>query len=322
VEKRVSRSRQQAKALLDAGKLDEAAAAVGEALQLDPSDAQARRLLAEIDQRARKTAESAADAVSEARAKAVQARAAELAADSFETARQADQEGTRLLAAKRFAPAARILGEAAESYRRADAEARSEAARRAELERRAQVVPPAPPTVDEAALAAQRLLEDTRRGLEAAKRGAPADSRAAAEESAAQELVRQGRLAEAAAALKRAGSLYEAARLVERDRAAVLGALQRYRTALEGKDMGALKELWPTLAGAQEKIIRQSFQFTRSMRVELQPQDVQLAGDQATVRCQRRDEMVSVDGQKAQTDTQPTFVMRRKGESWLIETIR
>jgi hypothetical protein len=176
--------------------------------------------------------------------------------------------------------------------------------------------------LDEAALAAQRLFEDTRRGLEAAKRGAPADSRAAAEESAAQDLVRQGRLAEAAAALKRAASLYEAARLVERDRAAVLGALQRYRTALEGKDMGALKELWPTLAGAQEKIIRQSFQFTRSMRVELQPQDVQLAGDQATVRCQRRDEMVSVDGHKAQTDTLPTFVMRRKGESWLIETIR
>jgi hypothetical protein len=32
--------------------------------------------------------------------------------------------------------------------------------------------------------------------------------------------------------------------------------------------------------------------------------------------------MVSVDGQKAQTDTAPTFLLRRKGDSWIIEGIR
>jgi ketosteroid isomerase-like protein len=102
----------------------------------------------------------------------------------------------------------------------------------------------------------------------------------------------------------------------------VLALLQRYRAALESKDLASLKGIWPSMGGGQEKAIRDSFQFTRSMQVDLQAGDVQIAGDQATVRCRRHDEMVSVDGQKAQTDTAPTFQLRRKGDSWIIEAIR
>jgi hypothetical protein len=319
-----ARARQRARTLLEAGRLDEAAAALGEALRVDPSDAEARALAAAIEQRGRRGAESALAALGEARARAQQAQAAELAAGAFESARQAEQAGTRLLEGRRFAQAAATLAEALEAYRRAEAEARGEAARRAEAERQraAQAAPDPSPAIDPGALAAQRQFDEARRALDAARRGAPPDARAAAEEARAQEQFRQGRVSEALAALERAGALYEAARSAERERSAVLGTLQRYRAALEGKDIEALRELWPALAGAQERTIRDSFRFTRSMRVELQVQEVKLAGDQATVRCERHDEMVSVDGQTARVDTRPIFVLRRKGDAWSIEAIR
>jgi hypothetical protein len=228
----------------------------------------------------------------------------------------------RLLGAKSFGDAARKFTDAAEAYRRAGGDAAAEASRRARAEQ-ARSVPTTttPPAVDEAALAAQRQFEEARRSLEAARRGAPTTPGAAAQEASAQEQAQQGRLADAAASLKRAAALYDAARAAEGARRAVIGVVERYTAALEAKDLKALKTLWPSMNGEQERKIRDSFQFTKSMEIESRDQEVEVSGDRATLRCQRRVQMVSVDGQRVHTDAASVFELRRRNESWIIETI-
>jgi len=338
---KIERSREQAQSLFAAGKHEEAAAALAEVLRLAPADAEARKLSSDLDRYARKTADGALAKLNQAKSAAQQARAADLAEAAVNAARQAESDALGLYGAKQYSQAAGKFGQATEAYRRAESEARAEADRRAEAERRAdaerkaeaerqralaQRTPSptpareAPPAVDEAALLAQRQMDDSRRAMEAAKRGVqPGDPRAAAEESVGQDLVRQGKLAEAAAAFKRATALYESEK---QDRQAIQALLQGYKTAMEGKDLSALRSLWPGLSQGDEKKLAEGFKLVRSWRVELQVTDLTLAGDTATVTCERRVEAVSVNGTTPQSRTSNKFSLRKKGGSWIIEGVQ
>jgi serine/threonine protein kinase/tetratricopeptide (TPR) repeat protein len=310
-------------ALTESGRFEEAATLVDEALKAFPKDAGLRQLQAEVAKRSRRAAEDAVSKTAEARSLAQQARAADLAAARLDAARQTEAEGLRLLQAHQTGRAVAKLGEAADNYRQAEADARTEATRRAESDRQRAAPTATAPTPDPAQLLAQRQVEEARRALESAKRGVGAQNpRAAAEEASAQELLHQGRLPDAEAAYRRAAALLEAGRRAELDQQAVLAVLQRYRTAVESRDPAAIKAVWPSMSAAQEKRIKASFEFERSHRVELRSPEVEVDGDTASLRCQRHDEMVTVDGKQAQTDLVSTFALRRKGGAWEIEAIR
>jgi tetratricopeptide (TPR) repeat protein len=313
----IGESRRRAQSLFDSGNYQEATDALLALLKLAPGDPEGQKLATRLDRHARGQADETLARMKEARARAQQARP-ELAPDAFERARGLDGEGARLYQGRQYSQAAAKLAEAAEAYARAESEARAEGERqRAEAERRAAALRATPsPTeapVDEAAV---RQAEDARRAFEAARRGLPADPRAAAEDASAQEHLRQGRPAEAAAAWKRAAAPYEALR---QDRQAIQAVIQRYKASMEGRDIDALKAVWPAV---EEKKVHEGFQIVKSWRIDLQINDLQVAGDAATVTCDRRDDMMTVDGARVPRASVARFSLRKRAGSWIIEGIQ
>src|SRR5262249_14961815 len=92
--------------------------------------------------------------------------------------------------------------------------------------------------------AAQRAVDTARADMETAKRATSGrDARASVEEGRAQQLVQEGKLAEATTAYQTAASLYrdaarrESEQREENERQAIRACLDRYKAAYEGKDM-------------------------------------------------------------------------------------
>jgi ketosteroid isomerase-like protein len=95
----------------------------------------------------------------------------------------------------------------------------------------------------------------------------------------------------------------------------------QYIAALEGRSMGALKRLWPTLTGVQERAIQGEFDNTRSVQVRFTDPRITLDGDAATVTGTRDYRLVTQDGQQLSTVTRTTLTLRKTGEAWRIERI-
>jgi Protein kinase domain len=285
----IAEGRRRVRASLANGKPDEAAASLQMVLKLAPNDPEAQKLATELDRYSRKHAEEALARLKEARARAQQARP-ELAPDTFESARRLESDGQRLFGRKQFSQAATTLGEAADVYGRTETEARAEAERqRVEIER-------------------QQRLEAERQKAEAERQRALAAQRPSPSPAVDEAAQRQAEEA------KRA---QEAAR---QDRQAISALVQRYKASLEARDIDALKATWPS---APEKELRQNFEFVRSWRVDLQPTEIQITGDTATVACRRRDEMVATDGTKVPPrSSSARFSLRKRAGSWIIEGIQ
>ncbi|HWX25431.1 MAG TPA: hypothetical protein VN083_10330, partial [Vicinamibacteria bacterium] len=182
------------------------------------------------------------------------------------------------------------------------------------------VVRPSPitpsPEKDAGVQLAERQMEEARSAMEDAKRALKGgDARAGAQEAAAQDLARQGRIAEAAQSYRQAASLYRSAR---EDRQAVLDLLHRYEAAIAAKDLNVLKTIWPTLP---EKAIRDGFSAVRSQRVTLEPGDVRFEGDQAAVTCQRHDEILTLNGTRVENRTAMSLSLQRRAGAWTIASI-
>jgi tetratricopeptide (TPR) repeat protein len=277
---------------------------------------------AEAYLRADSEARAAARAAEQERLRAAARSEAETARSRFEQARaSAVSLGAEAKAAERFRQAAGLASDAQSRWAQGEfAEAKSGFEAATDAMRRA---------AEEASAAdaatGQRQLEAARQAVDAAKRAvAGGDPRAAAEEASAEQLARQGRLADALAAYRRAAAAYQAAaQRGEADRQAVQALLARYTAAFESRDLGALKTVWPALAGSEEKKIKDFFDIARTLAVELQVTEVKIAGDSASVSCRRRVEMVARDGQKvASPETGIVFGLRRRGEGWVIESVQ
>jgi hypothetical protein len=63
----------------------------------------------------------------------------------------------------------------------------------------------------------------------------------------------------------------------------IQGVLSKYATALERRDMAAIKRLWPTINGAQMVALRAEFDQIRTVRVELLEPKIDVNGDTALV---------------------------------------
>ena len=174
---------------------------------------------------------------------------------------------------------------------------------------------------DFAARAARDRVGGAKSEMEAAKKTAPGDSQGQAEETKARGLEQRGDLAEAEAAYRRAASLYQVAGRAQAEQRAVLSVLKSYELAVESKNLEALTAIWPTIGG-KAKTYRESFKYAQTWEVDLECSEVQLSGDAATVSCQRRDEMLSVDGQRHTPVSNPVFVLRKSGTAWVITELR
>jgi serine/threonine-protein kinase len=95
----------------------------------------------------------------------------------------------------------------------------------------------------------------------------------------------------------------------------------QYVAALEGRSMAALKRVWPTLTGAQERAIQSEFANATSVRARFTDPRTSIDGNTATVTGTREYRLVTQDGQQLSTVTSTTFTLRRTGDAWHIERI-
>ena len=109
------------------------------------------------------------------------------------------------------------------------------------------------------------------------------------------------------------------------NREAILRLLRRYERALEGKDMETLTAIWPRLLledKEKARAIRSSFQFTSSLQLDLEVLDLRLGRDDTAVAvCRRHDQLVLEDGERFESESVSTFRLRKRGSSWIIESI-
>jgi serine/threonine-protein kinase len=112
------------------------------------------------------------------------------------------------------------------------------------------------------------------------------------------------------------------ARVEESPEVAVQAVLTRYRAALEARDIGALKRIWPALAGRQEDAIANEFQHARAIGVSLEGVDIRPSGNAATVTCRRNYSVTTGDGQTLKTTTTMIMTLARRDGGWSIDTIR
>jgi hypothetical protein len=103
---------------------------------------------------------------------------------------------------------------------------------------------------------------------------------------------------------------------------AVQAVLARYRAALESRDIGALKRIWPTLSGRQEDAIRNEFEHSRGIAVGLDGVDIRPTANGATVTAHRSYAVTTADGQTLRTATRMSMTLVRHDGAWTIETIR
>jgi serine/threonine protein kinase len=112
------------------------------------------------------------------------------------------------------------------------------------------------------------------------------------------------------------------ARVEEATVPAVQAVLARYRTALESRDIAALKRLWPALGGRQEEALRTEFERARGISVGLDGVDIRPSNGGATVTCRRTYTVMTGDGQTLRTTTTMFMTLARHDGAWSIESIR
>ena len=347
---------QEARRLATAGRYDEAARAASRVLALSPDDGEAQAVLKEASAHAGKEmASEAMRQLARARAQADSDGARLHARDAFSAAQRAEAQARKRYDAGDFTAATSGFYETSSLYRTAAAEARrqvqlqasreAEAARARELEQR---------------LAAARTAYERRRA-EAQEAGAPQRA-AALFNSAQQQAARAAELGRDAAAVRdyelaetrMDDARRQAVEAAARDRpmplpstqpverpspaappaptlpassapnaeVAIQGVLRQYIAALESRDIDALKRIWPSLGGAQERAIRNEFQNARDISVSIDSPRIDAQQDTATATFVRRYQLGTRDGHRLQSETLTTVGLRLIGSSWLIDSIR
>jgi serine/threonine-protein kinase len=317
----VNRGLQEAREHFDAGRFEEASRAAGNVLSLAPGHADARQLMQDASARSRgRGAEEARKRMAQAKAAARAAGAMNLAAPSYNAAVAAERTAQRQYDAGRLAEATAAFYEASGLFRSAEFAAQSEAAARA---KRA-----------EEARAEQQRADAERAAAPGRQPAAPGAGTAASAPPLPQPSppVTRGADPTAIGAApvpaappppKVAAPPPKPTAPPEPSAETLIGQLlAQYEAALESRSLASLKRLWPSLAGTQESAIRNEFQQTRSIEVEVVSPRIEVSGDSATATFVRRYAPVTTDGQRLSSQSLTTMNMRRTAAGWVIERVR
>jgi serine/threonine-protein kinase len=98
--------------------------------------------------------------------------------------------------------------------------------------------------------------------------------------------------------------------------------LDRYKQALESRNIDQLKRIWPSLGGSDEAAIRQEFQHASRITVTIDRPEVSVSGSAGRVNFIRNYSLVTVDGQRLRSTTSAVMNVRRNGNAWVIDAIR
>jgi tetratricopeptide (TPR) repeat protein len=312
-----------AQALFDEGKYEEASRAAGAVLSVAPGNADAKRIMEEGTARSRgRGAEEARAQVARAKAAARSAGAQRLAATAYAAATAAERDAEQLFRSARPGDATVKFYEASGLYRSAEVAAQNEASTREALARST------PPTAEKAAAPPQ---PEPARPQETAPPSQPQTAPPPPVERPpavttpvsppASPLPLPTAPPPAPAPAPSAPAAEPPARTPNPE-AEVTDLLARYKSALEGRDISALKRIWPSLSGIPESRLRSEFDHASQISAEILDSRTALSGNTGTVTFLRRYLVVTTDGQRLRSDTRATMDVRRTGSAWVIEGMR
>ncbi|CAN5874589.1 hypothetical protein BH18ACI5_BH18ACI5_22500 [soil metagenome] len=307
---RVAKGIENARGLLASGQHEAASRAASEVMALEPANLEARRVMDESAAASRgKGADEAQQRMQRAKAGATAANASIYAPRAYAAAVAAEREAASLFQRGRAAEAMAKFWEATGLFTGSEGAARSEAAARTE---RARI-----------AAAEQKAAETAPRQDPAAPKPstlAPAPPQPVTPIPSATGLplppVPQP---EAPAAARPAPPPAESPLPPASPTAGIAELLDRYKAALESRNLDALKRLWPGLRGAQESAIRTEFQNASSINVEIVNPQTALRGTSATVTFVRRYQLETIDRQRLRTETRTTMHLQKNGSTWTID---
>ena len=97
--------------------------------------------------------------------------------------------------------------------------------------------------------------------------------------------------------------------------------IAEYVRGMESRDLAALKRVWPSLGGTQERAIQTEFANARTLQTQFTEPRITITGDITTVTGFRMYSLVTLDGQRLSSVTKTTMTLRRNGDAWLIERV-
>jgi SnoaL-like domain len=103
--------------------------------------------------------------------------------------------------------------------------------------------------------------------------------------------------------------------------ATIMDVIAQYVSGLENQSVPALKRVWPTLGGDQERAIQSEFENARTVQTLFKDPRITIKGDITTVTGLRKHSLVTQDGQRLSSETRTTMTLRRSGDAWVIERI-
>ena len=100
---------------------------------------------------------------------------------------------------------------------------------------------------------------------------------------------------------------------------AIMAFLERYRTAIEARDLDALARLYVEFPPEQRTALERYFKESTDLRVKLEDIDVAISGDEAIVSYTRKDDFVDAPtGRPMHVSGRVTKLLRRAGGQWQL----
>jgi hypothetical protein len=101
----------------------------------------------------------------------------------------------------------------------------------------------------------------------------------------------------------------------------IRGVIAEYVSGLESRNVAALKRVWPSLGGNQEKALRTEFANARAVQALFHDPRITINDDTTTVTGLRSYRLETQDGQNLSTTTRTTITLRRVDGVWVIEQV-
>jgi serine/threonine-protein kinase len=99
-------------------------------------------------------------------------------------------------------------------------------------------------------------------------------------------------------------------------------AVQAYARAIESRDVGAIRRVYPGLTSEQQRGFEQFFQSTRSINVTFRVTNVEAAGSSADARLVGTYEYVTTAGQSQREPVSFAATLRHEGGQWKLVSVR
>jgi serine/threonine-protein kinase len=314
-----------ARAHLSAGRFDDASKAATEVLDVAPHNSEALGIRENGAARAPgHGAEEARTQVARARNAARTAGAQRLASGSYSSAVSAERDAERVYAAGRLGDAADKFHEASGLYRGAEIAAQNETTRR-DAAARIKSLSPEPAAVEagrNTALppppAASSPVTPPSTPPLVESGGPPSAPIPAPPTTPTTTVPPTTTVAPAPAAPPPQPSAEAIA--AARD-ALITDLLGRYKAAIEGRNLEAVKRIWPGISAREQDALRDEFLRATSISVGILNPRISATADAGTVTFIRHYDVVK-EGQNLRSQSNATMEVRRSGTSWVIERIR